>query len=213
VSTKLTDVVRELVLADPCTAQLLSSGVVNYTALAKRLRPGIERLTRESVRLNTIVQALRRLATKAEPVDYFEIANSIAEADYHIVRGITEVSLPLKEFPEFVSKLTSSHISQDSLMILFVAEGSVSVLLDRSLAHSLNLKPQKEYTLLEIVIKGKAGLVPGSSAYIAQVLGFQKITPSNIIRRANQLFVLFSGEEMSQVLKAVEVLQKTKFLR
>ncbi|PSO04322.1 hypothetical protein B9Q12_02665 [Candidatus Marsarchaeota G2 archaeon ECH_B_SAG-G06] len=37
-STKLTDVVHELVLADPCTAQLLSSGVVNYTALAKSVR-------------------------------------------------------------------------------------------------------------------------------------------------------------------------------
>ena len=49
--------------------QGLRSGIVNYTSLAEKIKPEIEKLTRASVNLNTLVVAIKRFADSLQGED------------------------------------------------------------------------------------------------------------------------------------------------
>ena len=57
---------RKILANDYVYMQALTLGIANYTALAERIKPGIERLTGYKVNLNTIVVAIKRFADNLE---------------------------------------------------------------------------------------------------------------------------------------------------
>ena len=56
------DAVREILVGNNIYRHSLELGIVNYTALASRVKPEIEALTGSDVNLNTIVVAIKRFA-------------------------------------------------------------------------------------------------------------------------------------------------------
>ena len=61
-ATSVPDAVRELLMGNNVYLQALEWGIANYTALAARIRPEVEKLTGSSVNPNTIVVAVKRFA-------------------------------------------------------------------------------------------------------------------------------------------------------
>jgi hypothetical protein len=53
--------VMEILSSNNLYLQALQSGIANYTALAQRIKPEIERLTTSNVNTGTIVVAIKRL--------------------------------------------------------------------------------------------------------------------------------------------------------
>jgi hypothetical protein len=60
------EAIRKLLANDHVYMQALVLGIANYTALAERIKPDIERLTGSKVNLNTIVVAIKRFADALE---------------------------------------------------------------------------------------------------------------------------------------------------
>jgi hypothetical protein len=60
------EAVRKVLANDHVYMQALVLGIANYTALAERIKPDIERLTGSKVNLNTIVVAIKRFADTLE---------------------------------------------------------------------------------------------------------------------------------------------------
>jgi hypothetical protein len=206
--SNVTRIVEEVVSTDPCLSYTLSSGLVNYSALAERIRPTVERLYGGPVKQNTIVQCLRRLSRKMDLVDYTSMAESIAEADYQVIKGIRELSLPTEELGRLASTVAATDLGSGTTAIIFVADRTTTLLVDERLADLLGTTQSgEEYTLLKISLKGEYSGVPGLSAYIAQVLGSSKITPRNIIRRGNQIYVVFSKRDSELLFRAMDKLQ------
>jgi hypothetical protein len=61
--------VKRVIGSSSFLLQALRSGIVNYTALAQRIKPDIEKLTKASVNLNTLVVAIKRFADSLQGVD------------------------------------------------------------------------------------------------------------------------------------------------
>lgn len=61
--------VKRVIGSSSFLLQALRSGIVNYTALAERIKPEIEKLTRASVNLNTLVVAIKRFADSLQGED------------------------------------------------------------------------------------------------------------------------------------------------
>jgi hypothetical protein len=59
---RISDLVEDQVLGTPFLEQALADRVVNYSALARQLRPGIERTVMRRVSDGAVMMALRRLA-------------------------------------------------------------------------------------------------------------------------------------------------------
>jgi hypothetical protein len=60
------EAIRKILANDHVYMQALVLGIANYTALAERIKPDIERLTGSKVNLNTIVVAIKRFADSLE---------------------------------------------------------------------------------------------------------------------------------------------------
>ncbi|MEM0272095.1 MAG: hypothetical protein QW514_06115 [Thermoprotei archaeon] len=211
--TNITRVVEEIISADPFLSYTLNSGLINYSALAAKIRPAVEKLYGGSVKENTIVQSLRRLGRNMTLTDYTLVAKSIASADYHIIQGIRERVFPVSELAETFSGIPSGGLRADSTLIVFVADGLVTLLADEGVFSLIGeRKDEEEFTLLKIVLKQEYAGLPGLSAYLSQVLGNNRIIPRNIIRRGNQIFVVFSKKDSEALFRAIQGLQKPTVL-
>jgi hypothetical protein len=58
----ITEIIREILDSSPLYYSSLQSGIANYTALAKKIKPEIERRTAYDVNLGAIVAGLKRIA-------------------------------------------------------------------------------------------------------------------------------------------------------
>ena len=62
--------VKQVISSNTLFFQALSSGIANYTALAQKIKPQVEKLTKSEVNINTLVVAVKRFADSLNENDY-----------------------------------------------------------------------------------------------------------------------------------------------
>lgn len=96
-SMSVPEVVREIITRNRSIYDCMKMDLINYTALAVRIQPEIERILGNSVNLNTIVVAIKRYA------DSFEIKEEVKEepvlknARLALTDGIMDVKFSIKD--------------------------------------------------------------------------------------------------------------------
>lgn len=93
--------VREIIGSNTLFFQALSTGIANYTALAQKIKPDVEKLTKSEVNVNTLVVAIKRFADSLDGIDYehhpiFEgvrmsLTGSIIDIDFHETENVYQV--------------------------------------------------------------------------------------------------------------------------
>lgn len=69
-SSSVPHAVKQIIGTNLLYFQALSTGIANYTALAQKIRPEVEKLTKSEVNVNTLVVAIKRFADSLEEVDH-----------------------------------------------------------------------------------------------------------------------------------------------
>ncbi|MCE2505194.1 MAG: ACT domain-containing protein [Nitrosopumilaceae archaeon] len=96
-SMSVPEVVREIITRNRSIYDCMKMDLINYTALAVKIQPEIERILGNSVNLNTIVVAIKRYA------DSFEIKEEVNEepvlknARLALTDGIMDVKFSIKD--------------------------------------------------------------------------------------------------------------------
>ena len=99
-SLSVPDVIREIITRNRSIHDCMKMDVINYTALAVKIQPEVERHLGNPVNLNTIVVAIKRYA------DSFEIKEDVKEqfvlknARLSLTDGILDVRFSLDELDE-----------------------------------------------------------------------------------------------------------------
>jgi aspartokinase len=94
------EVVREIITRNRSIYDCMKMDMINYTALAVRIQPEIEKILGNSVNLNTVVVAIKRYA------DSFEIKEEIKEepvlrnARLSLTDGIMDIKFSIKDSNE-----------------------------------------------------------------------------------------------------------------
>jgi len=93
--------VRQIIGSNTLFFQALSTGIANYTALAQKIKPEVEKLTKSEVNVNTLVVAIKRFADSLDGIDYeyhpiFEgvrmsLTGSIIDMDFHETDNVYQV--------------------------------------------------------------------------------------------------------------------------
>lgn len=96
-SMSVPEVVREIITRNRSVYDCMKMDLINYTALAVKIQPEIERILGNSVNLNTVVVAIKRYA------DSFEIKEEVKEepvlknARLALTDGIMDVKFSIKD--------------------------------------------------------------------------------------------------------------------
>jgi aspartokinase len=111
------EVVREIITRNRSIFDCMKMDLINYTALAVKIQPDVERVLGNSVNLNTIVVAIKRYADSFEVKDEVEEKSVLQNARLALTDGIMDIKIssgdfegmdPLTILDKF-SKITSNY--------------------------------------------------------------------------------------------------------
>ena len=125
------EVVREAITRNRSIFDCLKMDLINYTALAVKIQPDVEKVLGNSVNLNTIVVAIKRFADSLEAREDVEEQSVLKNARLALTDGIIDIKFSLKDSQDIdpltildkFSKITTNYdFFRSSDMFRFLAE-------------------------------------------------------------------------------------------
>lgn len=111
------EVVREIITRNRSINDCMKMDLINYTALAVKIQPEIERILGNSVNLNTVVVAIKRYSDSFEIKEEVKEESILKNARLALTDGIMDIKFSVKESNEMdpteildkFSKITSNY--------------------------------------------------------------------------------------------------------
>ena len=96
-SISIPEVVREIITRNRSIYDCMKMDLINYTALAVKIQPEIERILGNSVNLNTVVVAIKRYADSFEIKEDVKEESVLKNARLALTDGIMDIKFSVKE--------------------------------------------------------------------------------------------------------------------
>jgi len=125
------EVVRDVITRNRSIFDCLKMDLINYTALAVRIQPDVEKVLGNPINLNTIVVAIKRFADSLESKDNVEEQSVLKNARLALTDGIIDIKFSLKDSQDIdpltildkFSKITTNYdFFRSSDMFRFLTE-------------------------------------------------------------------------------------------
>lgn len=91
------EVVREIITRNRSIYDCMRMDLINYTALAVKIQPEIERILGNSINLNTIVVAIKRYADSFESKEEIREESILKNARLVLTDGIMDIKFSIKD--------------------------------------------------------------------------------------------------------------------
>ena len=200
------EVVREIITRNRSIFDCMKMDLINYTALAVKIQPDVERVLGNSVNLNTVVVAIKRYADSFEVKDEVEEKSVLKNARLSLTDGIVDIKFsvnesngidPLTILDKF-SKITSNYDffrSPDSFR--FLSEDLDGI---RRIFDSL---PNQEDIFSTGLAKIKITIPPNKNksdvvSYVAEVLHDNGIELVNAFFSQDNIVVILNEKDSSR---------------
>lgn len=116
-SISVPEVVREIITRNRSIYDCMKMDLINYTALAVKIQPEIEKILGNSVNLNTIVVAIKRYADSFETKEEVRDESVLKNARLALTDGIMDIKFSVKDSNEMdplaildkFSKITNNY--------------------------------------------------------------------------------------------------------
>jgi len=111
------ELVREIITRNRSIYDCMKMDLINYTALAVKIQPEIERILGSTVNLNTIVVAIKRYADSFEIKENIRDESVLKNARLSLTDGIMDIKFSMKDVAEMdtmsildkFSKITNNY--------------------------------------------------------------------------------------------------------
>ena len=99
-SMSVPEVVREIITRNRSIYDCMKMDMINYTALAVKIQPEIEKILGNSVNLNTVVVAIKRYADSFEIKEEIKDESVLKNARLVLTDGIMDIKFSIKDSNE-----------------------------------------------------------------------------------------------------------------
>ena len=99
-SISIPEVVREIITRNRSIYDCMKMDLINYTALAVKIQPDIERILGNSVNLNTVVVAIKRYSDSFEIKEEIKEESVLKNARLSLTDGIMDIKFSTKDSNE-----------------------------------------------------------------------------------------------------------------
>ena len=96
-SASIPEVVREIISKNRSVYDCMKMDLINYTALAVKIQPEIERVLGNSVNVNTVVVAIKRFADSFEIKEEVNEESVLKNARLALTDGIMDIKFSIKD--------------------------------------------------------------------------------------------------------------------
>ncbi|MDH3610716.1 MAG: ACT domain-containing protein [Nitrosopumilus sp.] len=200
------EVVREIITRNRSIFDCMKMDLINYTALAVKIQPDVERVLGNTVNLNTIVVAIKRYADSFDVKDEVEEKSVLKNARLVLTDGIVDIKFsvndskgmdPLTMLDKF-SKITSNYdFFRSSDSFRFLSEDLEGI---RSIFNSL---PNQEDIFSTGLAKIRISIPPNQNksdvvSYVAEVLHDNGIELVNAFFSQENIIIILNEKDSSR---------------
>ncbi len=211
-NSSVPEVIREIITQNRSIFDCMKMDVINYTALAVKIQPVVERHLGTSVNLNTIVVAIKRYSDSFEQKEVVKNESVLKNARLSLTDGILDIKFSADDFgEEDAASLMSKFSEINPDYEFFRLANSFRVLTEdlagiRELFGSFGNTENKFITgLAKIKI-----LIPPEqnrndiASYVAEVLHSNGIEPANAFFSQDNITIVLNEKDAS---RAYEILR------
>lgn len=205
------EVVRETITRNRSVFDCLKMDLINYTALALKIQPEVERALGNSINLNTIVVAIKRFADSLEVKEEVEEQLLLKNARLALTDGIVDIKFSMKDSQNIdpltildkFSKITTNYdFFRSSDTFRFLAEDLDDI---REIFDTI---PNRENIFSTGLAKIRISIPPNQNksdvvSYVAEVLHDNGIELANAFFSQDNIILILNERDSS---KAYEVL-------
>ena len=210
-TTSVPEAVREIITRNRSIFDCMKMDLINYTALAVKIQPDVERVLGNSVNLNTIVVAIKRYADSFEKKDEVEEKSVLKNARLALTDGIVDIKFSVNDSqgidPSTIldkfSKITSNYdFFRSSDSFRFLTEDLDGI---RRIFDSL---PNQENIFSTGLAKIRISIPPNKNqsdvvSYVAEVLHDNGIELVNAFFSQDNIIIILNEKDAS---RAYEIL-------
>ncbi len=189
--------------------------LINYHALAAKIKPEVEKLTGRKTSINTIVVAIKRFSDTVTNVKAEEPLDILRDARITLASRIADVTIKTKksEFPTLLKQLTEISSMLNEPPHIFYLSNSIKLVADvgdyeTSIRPRLGkwpvIKEERDASKLSLHLSSEAKMIPGFASLITELL----------YRSGINLINTYIGEETILILdrndgpRAFEILER-----
>ena len=176
----ISEVVVDLLNANHAVHQHIRMGLINYHALAARIKPTVDRVTQRDVNVNTIVVIIKRFSDAQSKLGLPPTMSVLRNSKMTLSSGVVDVTITpkreafineLKGLVELSSELNERpHIFPLVNSIKIIADANDYGKLKAALKSRYPLKPRLNVAKITIHLSEEAERSPGIAAYITDLL-------------------------------------------
>jgi hypothetical protein len=176
----ISEVVMDLLTRNHPVYQHIRMGLINYHALAARIKPTVDRITGRDVNVNTIVVTIKRFSDAQSKLGLPPTMSALRNAKLTLSSGVVDVTInpkreafitEFKRLVELSAELNERpHIFPLISSIKIVADAADYEKLKTAVKGRYTLKPRLNMAKITIHLSGKAEKPPGIAAYITDLL-------------------------------------------
>ena len=212
VNTSVPEVIREIITKNRSIHDCMKMDLINYTALAVKIQPAVEKYLGTSVNLNTIVVAIKRYSDSFEQKDEVKNESVLKNARLSLTDGILGIKFSADDFgSEDTATLMSKFSKINPDYEFFRLADSFRVLTEdlagiRELFGSFGNEEDKFVTGLakiKILISPEQNRNDVAS-YVAQILHSNGIEPTNAFFSQDNITIVLNEKDAS---RAYEILR------
>lgn len=200
--------VRIIIEENPLYVTLLSSGLVNLSALARSIKPLVDSMVGKDAKVFTIVKALERISMNYKLVnEYPDIVRALSMAEIITYSGMGEVEITLT--PENMDKAAKLKdlLTTAKVQFIILNDGNKMHVI-APLMHIMSVCPGskvEEYGMVRIMFAEKAPV--GIVTFMVQVMKSNQITAKHVLRYDNDIYIVVEREKTPLLLNIIERLR------
>ena len=176
----ISGVVVDLLTRNHPIYQHIRMGLINYHALAARIKPTVDRITGRDVNVNTIVVIIKRFSDAQSKLGLPLTMSLLRNSKMTLSSGVVDLTITpkreafiteLKRLVELSAELNERpHIFPLVSSIKIIADANDYEKLKTALKNRYPLKPRLNTSKITIHLSEEAGRSPGIAAYITDLL-------------------------------------------
>ena len=182
----ISEVVIDLISRNHPIYQHIRMGLINYHALAARIKPTVDRITGRNVNANTIVVIIKRFSDAQSKLGLPLTMSALRNSKMTLSSGVVDVTInpkreafinELKRLVEISTELNERpHIFPLVSSIKIIADANDYEKLKAALKGRYPLKPRMKTAKITIRLSEEAQKSPGIAAYVTGLLYRNGIT-------------------------------------
>lgn len=212
----ISQLVEESVLKSPFLEEGLARGLINYSALARQLKPGFEARLYKDIEVGSIIMALKRFSKR--------LASKKDARLTEVLKNLTDFSVRSNIVSYTFANSASIGVSQQKVMLAaksipnsfltitdgifetaFFASANIENILNNELRDEALKNKQSGLSSLTIIIPEEALEIPGVYYSILKSLAFEGINFMEVVSSYTELTIFLKSEDTE---KAFAVLKK-----